>query len=194
MCITKTILFGIVVSMVFYQPSGLANVISTAVNPSNGHTYHLLDNTTWTASEAEAVDLGGHLVTINDAPENAWVYDTFTDSEENQRGLWIGLYEPTEGAWAWISGDTTSYNKWALGEPSGGTGNNYAHILWPGDLANRASQWNDIADIDNWEGIKIYGVVEVGDSPISTPDAGCTFLLFTFSFSLIRMIRRHFLS
>ena len=42
-------------------------------NASNGHLYYLLNQTSWTASEAEAVSLGGHLTTINDANENAWV-------------------------------------------------------------------------------------------------------------------------
>ena len=45
-----------------------ASILQGAVtNPANGHTYYLLTQNTWTASEAEAVTLGGHLVTANDA-------------------------------------------------------------------------------------------------------------------------------
>ena len=42
-------------------------LVANKLNPANGHLYSLLDTATWTASEAEAIALGGHLVTINDA-------------------------------------------------------------------------------------------------------------------------------
>ena len=43
----------------------------------NGHRYYFLSNDTWAASEAFALTLGGHLVTIDDAAENAFVENTF---------------------------------------------------------------------------------------------------------------------
>jgi hypothetical protein len=51
------------------------------VNPANNHLYYLLDTTGWVESEDFAVNsLDGHLVTINDAAENQWVFDTFGSS------------------------------------------------------------------------------------------------------------------
>ena len=44
------------------------------VNPSNGHTYYLLSKNTLSNAEAEAVSLGGHLVTIRNAGEQEWVF------------------------------------------------------------------------------------------------------------------------
>ena len=55
-----------------------AGIIHTA--EFGGHTYHLLDTDgtkRWFEAEAEAVGLGGHLVTINDASEDQFVFDTF---------------------------------------------------------------------------------------------------------------------
>ena len=58
--------------------SALATPISgPIVDPANGHTYYLLEKTTWVAAEAEAVALGGHLATVNDAAEDAWLFATF---------------------------------------------------------------------------------------------------------------------
>ena len=46
--------------------------------------YVIVEGPTWEEAEANAVNLGGHLVTINDAEENNWIYSNFGD------GTWIG--------------------------------------------------------------------------------------------------------
>ncbi len=61
-------------------------------NPANGHSYYLLDaNNLWNA-EAQAVTLGGHLVMINDAAENAWVFNIFGDFGGVPRGIIDRVY------------------------------------------------------------------------------------------------------
>jgi hypothetical protein len=85
----------------------------------NGHEYAVTNTwESWVAAEAEAVTQGGHLVTINDAPENAWVSATFKDNYiENLYGqsqaaaVNIGYYliDPTNNTWGWISGETSTY-------------------------------------------------------------------------------------
>ena len=48
---------------------------------------------TWEAAEAKAVEIGGHLVTINDADENAWLHSEFNIQGRNPSHLtyWTGL-------------------------------------------------------------------------------------------------------
>jgi len=76
-------------------------------NAANGHAYYLLSDTSWTASEAEARGLGGHLVTINDAAENQWVLNSFSPlTGVPEAKLWIGLNDAAnERQFVWASGE-----------------------------------------------------------------------------------------
>ncbi len=83
------------------------------VNPANGHSYFLLNENNWTNSEAEALTLGGHMATINDAAENDWVFDTFSFFGDIDRDLWIGFSDAiTEGVFLWSSGEPVTYTNW----------------------------------------------------------------------------------
>jgi hypothetical protein len=61
-------------------------------NPANHHWYFLTEPGTWPEAEAQAVAAGGHLVTINDAAENAWVTAMF-HPVNTPGGPWIGFYQ-----------------------------------------------------------------------------------------------------
>ncbi len=81
------------------------------------NSYILSKTGSWGQAQAEAVGMGGNLVTINDAAENQFLVDIFGGSE----GLWIGLTdEATEGTFSWASGEAVTYTEWAPNEPSGG--------------------------------------------------------------------------
>ena len=91
--------------------------------------YTIVDGPTWTQAEANAVALGGHLVSIESSEENATVQqvaknyfaglDSFYDGAqkyylregaEQSSDLWIGLKgTQSEGQWEWSSGDMVSY-------------------------------------------------------------------------------------
>jgi len=115
------------------------------VNPENGHRYYLLPAASWPDSEAQAVCLGGHLVTINDKAEQNWVWETFSRYDGAERSLWIGLSDAaSEGRFTWSSGEPVSYTHWADGAPDNcgrDPGEDHVHILppWHGD----AGYWND---------------------------------------------------
>jgi hypothetical protein len=104
---------------------------TTFINPANGHTYFVLEGTTWEAAQAEAATLGGNLVTINDSAENQWLVDTFAglpgfpftvfgpNDSINSVVYWTGLNDiAVEGVFEWVSGEPVTYLNWAQGEPN----------------------------------------------------------------------------
>lgn len=101
-----------------------AQLLSSAItNPSNGHKYYIGNAANWVASEALAVSVGGHLVTVNDSAENSWIADTFGMWGGTPRQLWLGLSDSiTEGSYYWLSGEPSSFRNWAPGEPNNGAG------------------------------------------------------------------------
>ena len=91
--------------------------------------YTIVDGPTWEESEANAVELSGHLVSINDAEENELIksilnsyfegLDSFYDGnqlyfirngEEQSSDVWIGLNDSvSEGTYEWSSGEGVTY-------------------------------------------------------------------------------------
>jgi Ca2+-binding RTX toxin-like protein len=122
--------------------SGGQGMTATGSYSYNGHSYLLSNAGTWTEAEAQAVSLGGHLVTINDQAEQNWIRTTFP----NNPNLWIGYTDQeTEGIWKWISGENSTYTNWRSGEPTNSPnyhpelGENYASIM-----ISYSGLWNDI--------------------------------------------------
>jgi hypothetical protein len=148
-------------------------------NPANGHTYALLSSATWTDSETYAQSLGGHLVTINDAAENAWVYNTFISLTRGatQPGLWIGLNDAAvEGSMRWASGEPVTYTHWYPGEPNnsaGGGPGGEDYVAMQGPIDPLPGTWNDLNNTAG-NGVaqgNFFGVVEI------VPEVSSTFAL-----------------
>jgi len=132
------------------------------VNPANGHSYYLLTQNTWTASEAEAVTLGGHLATIDDSAENDWVLSTFSMFEGSPKTLWIGLTDKkNEGTFVWSSGAKSAYRNWSSGNPNNYQGvEDFVHI-YDSARGSFSGFWNDYCDCTTEYGVPLHGVVEV---------------------------------
>ncbi len=134
----------------------------------NGHTYYLLTPSDWFAAETKAQELGGHLVTINDEAENAWVFDTFASYGGVRRMLWLGLTDARhEGVFVWTSGEAASYRHFDAGEPNNDGGNplgreDVVH-MYP-SLDRRGSFWNDVNPFAE-SSFPFHGVVEVPRLP-----------------------------
>src|SRR5580765_7392254 len=120
-------------------PGARAAVLAGPItNAANGHVYYLLSANTWTASEAEAQGLGGHLVTIGDPDENEWVVNTFFPlTGVPYASLWIGFNDETEFTFRWPSGEFAVFSYWGPGEPNQGVDlrvtEDYAAIRHPSD-------------------------------------------------------------
>jgi cysteine-rich repeat protein len=116
------------------------------VNPTNKHPYYLLQQASWPDSEAQAACLGGHLVTVDNQAEEAWVWETFSSYGGVPRSLWIGLSEPTfDGVFVWSSGEPVRYTHWGQGEPDNCCDSeHYAQIVAPSAPSGLdPGYWND---------------------------------------------------
>ena len=151
--------FGVIEISPTNEPSSII-IAGPITNAANGHAYYLLSQTNWPGAEQIALSLGGHLVTINDAAENQWVFDTFGNFGGENHDLWIGgTDQENEGIWRWISGSPRTYSNWNEGEPNnggeGGPDEDYAWIWSP--ASNPSGTWNDAPGY-----LSRCAVVEVG--------------------------------
>ena len=130
----------------------------------NGHTYYQSDDyTTWTAAKVNAEALGGQLVVIGDAGENA-----FLEVATAGAFIWIGLTdEAAEGAFTWVNGHPLTYSNWYPFEPDNGEGSSDADYV----LMTFSGQWEDYAAFHTYP--YVLELAE-GDCPCSgTTDADC---------------------
>ena len=156
----QTITYSLAI-MAFLVPCAYAAVLAGPLtNAANGHLYYLLTTNSWTLAEAEAVSLGGHLVTINDDAEQKWVYSTFGANE-----IWIGLTDrDVEGTFQWVSCETSTYRNWDPGEPnnavSGNNNQDYIHIYSnTNSTVSRRGKWDDRSETEAFA-VSFKGVVE----------------------------------
>jgi hypothetical protein len=144
-----------------------------------GHDYYLLDGKDWWAQEAEAVSLGGHLVTVNDEDEHYFIWNTFNNYEGGSRYIWIGFTDSAvEGSWEWTSGEPVTYTRWAGGEPNNSPNSDAAYISSPNDP--RPFYWNDAPT--SWG---LNAVAEVVPSSVPEPSISAALL----SLGLMGLIR-----
>ena len=131
------------------------------------------DQKTWAEARDYAESLGGQLVAINDATENALIYalvsEGFDDNSYKSLGyaddgggatyVWLGASDiDSEGTFVWESGEDFSYTNWGAGngvqEPDDdGNGQDALGLAlepWPlgsgGAGIGTGGEWNDIGE------------------------------------------------
>lgn len=121
---------------------------------------------TWAQAEAWAASKGGHLVSINDAAEDAWMHSHLALSSGY---YWLGGNDQAiEGTFTWVTGEAFSYQNFVLGEPdddiaTGGGGD---------FLALSAASWGWFDTNGNFIGLVTGAIAEVaGPTGIVSPSA-----------------------
>ncbi len=172
----------------------------------NGKYYALTETgngATWDEVRQEALDLGGDLVTIDDAAENSWLAATIFSSPDYQylpgpggmEHLWIGLCQPNSAdpdidrtaGWEWVDGSELTWSNWAANQPSDGAGEiteDWAAIKADGN-------WNDYSPfgwLPVYDGIQ--GIMESDEIP-SAPVPGAALLTAVGSVCVGWLRRRH---
>ncbi|AIQ97602.1 nuclease (SNase-like) protein [Prochlorococcus sp. MIT 0801] len=124
----------------------------------NNSCYVLVDGPKWSDAQANAVAIGGNLVTINDEAEDRWIAETYLEIGQNipqdswgVRNIHIGLTrsgdtgEKLQNAAGhsdgWVSGESSSYRPgfWGIGEGMDWDGNFSSLVIQQnGDIT-----WND---------------------------------------------------
>ena len=122
-----------------------------------GHSYVLTDAAgSWSAAEAAAVALGGHLATVNSLAENAWLNQTFSSAGE----LWLGLnLQTSSGTWTWANGEPFAYTQWSSSQPNNSAGYEV------GVKMRTDGNWDDVVP---W--VSFRGIVEIASSSDADTD------------------------
>ena len=138
---------------------GSLPLLGDITDPSTGIRYVAVAGTTWTASEALAVALGGHLVSIGDQAEQDFVYANFGNLGGVDRRIWIGFNDQAvEGSFAWSDGTPAKFTNWNGGEPNNSGGvEDYAEML------GSSGRWNDLNNAG--AGFPHLAVIELAGSP-----------------------------
>jgi hypothetical protein len=123
--------------------------------PGTCHRYLRLSPGTWLQARELALSMGGSLVTIDDAAEEAFL--------RAQAGLFdgvagIGLSDPDgDGLYEWMDGSPVKYTNWGKGQPV--AGQLYAYLVG----SSKGTSWR--SDDAIYQGAPVASIVEFSDCP-----------------------------
>lgn len=142
-------LFVGAIAMLAHHATALAGAVYwDPAAGGNGHIYEYVGTSVGfeaarTAASARGVpDATGHLATIQDAEENAFLRQlAFPGSTKGN--AWIGLSQPPgstepDGDFQWVTGEPLVYTNWSGSEPNDAGGNEDAAAMYDGGV------WNDL--------------------------------------------------
>ena len=163
-------------------PASDPSVVWSTTDGGNGHTYTLTPTRgTWTAEEAFAVSVGGHLVSINSQAEQTFLISNFLVGSTATVPLWIGLTDQTSPGFGtynnWTTGEPVTFTNFNPGEPNDQNGiEGYVAMNWHYSFGSSTTMgtWNDLANGGSTVSYNdtnaralgpYYGIVEVVPEP-----------------------------
>ena len=140
--------------------------------------YTIVEGPSWEDAEANANNLGGNLITINNQEEFQFILDNFSDYvdptpswEGNSSVVYIGLTDSeSEGEWRWINNESSDWAiTWDNNNPDNSEGRENYGILY---LADTPPYWEQggVNDV-KLESEQLNGLAEIPIflEPISSP-------------------------
>lgn len=196
--IIRFLAVGFLSVVAFSGSASAVRIFSDLIRTETGSRYLLINDDdpingiSWDDAEAFAIEQGGHLVTINDAAEEAWILDNFPIvdgpimGESLHQYLWTGLNDiASEGTFEWTSGEPVTYTNFLDGEPNNfEDSEDVVGLIRPGE-----GGWIDFQqDVGNFFNFGPFsGLVEI--SPIPEP-ASATLLIGLFGLGCATLRRR----
>jgi gliding motility-associated-like protein len=135
--------------------------------PCSRYYYNNNPTTNWNTASNQAAAVGGYLVSINDANENANVLAA-AQAQGFSGGIWIGFSDSgVEGNWVWTNGSSNSYTNWNGGEPSN-SGGFPCYTDEDGAIMQLSNGfWNDLALNNGCPGAAQFrSVIEIDLCPV----------------------------
>lgn len=144
-------------------------------NPANGHRYTLVDCSSWTDAENQAVAMGGHLATVRSLAENNWIFQYAFDNKDTCYRLWLGITKPMGSSgpppgygWSWVSDEPVSFTYWVDWMDPTGWENNHGYMFvrfW--DVRDEKITYWGPCDDESYPGNPTWttGVIEVVPVP-----------------------------
>jgi hypothetical protein len=143
------------ITLVIDQPASRQWSPLVGGNCHSYNAYQVPTGITWTDADIQADALGGELVAIDSAEENAFAYSlvggngafwSLTQTGDGE-GPWIGGVQapnaPTTSGWGWVTGEAFGYTNWAFGEPNDFAGRDENRLHFFGSRIPRNNTWND---------------------------------------------------
>lgn len=135
----------------------MANIPSDALE-YDGHRYYLFDEgMTWEEAKSYCESLGGHLVTITDENEQAFIENLLSE-KGTKKSYWIGCKLNSNEEMYWVTEEDMTYSNWAPDEPDNYQENQGYGLILRNPIPSNPQKWylgkwSDIdCDGNSWQG------------------------------------------
>ncbi|KAL7876141.1 hypothetical protein AOLI_G00111040 [Acnodon oligacanthus] len=138
--------FEISAMLIFLAVSGLCALPFTQSQCQNGWSQFgsrcfsiFTTSTTWSASEQNCVNMGGHLASVHSSQEYSFIQALVLNATLSNSRTWLGGTDAAqEGVWVWTDGSAFDYINWSTGQPdNAGSAENCMEMNFP-------VNWNDV--------------------------------------------------